>query len=106
LELVPWRHARQRRREHRREKTATFVPIRDNLGTIAGSLVTFAGRLFPLQRGGKAQTILVVDDEELVLNLCSRILAHAAYKVLTAINGQHEVDIARSYKHSIEVALN
>src|SRR5205823_6397658 len=58
-----------------------------------------------MQSGGKAQTILVVDDKQLVLNLCLRILAHAGYKVLTAINGEGAVDIARAYKHSIEVAV-
>ena len=58
-----------------------------------------------MQSGGKAQTILVVDDEQLVLNLCLRILAHAGYRVLTAINGEGALDIARAYKHSIEVAL-
>jgi two-component system cell cycle sensor histidine kinase/response regulator CckA len=58
-----------------------------------------------MQSGGKAQTILVVDDESIVLNLCSKILAQAGYRVLTAINAGDALDIARACKHSIEVAL-
>jgi hypothetical protein len=41
--------------------------------------VAFAGRV-SMQSGGKAQIILVVDDESVVLNLCSKILAQAGYR--------------------------
>ena len=40
-----------------------------------------------------------------MLNLCSKILAQAGYKALTAINERDALDIARACKHSIEVTL-
>src|SRR4051794_35365074 len=58
-----------------------------------------------MQSSGKAQTILVVDDELPVLNLCSEILAQAGYQVLTAINGEDALGIATSRGDSIELAL-
>ena len=46
---------------------------------------------------GKArQTVLVVDDEELVRNFMKRVLANGGYEVVSASNGQDAIAILRS----------
>ncbi len=52
--------------------------------------------------GGK-ETILVVDDDELVLSLTGRILKAAGYSVFTVENGMEAPDVFE--KHSEEIAL-
>jgi PAS domain S-box-containing protein len=60
----------------------------------------------PLPRGG-TETILLVDDEESVINLGSRILSLAGYKVLTASNGEEALEVYKTHKSEIAmVALD
>jgi len=51
------------------------------------------------------RTILLVDDDEMVLDVTERILRHLGYRVLRARHGQEAVAIARSSKEKIDVAL-
>jgi CheY-like chemotaxis protein len=53
--------------------------------------------------GGNGETILLVDDEEIVLTSASALLSHLGYKVITANNGRQALrvdDLA-----SIDLAL-
>ena len=52
-----------------------------------------------------ARTLLVVDDEELLLRLCLRILVPAGFRVLTADGGEAAVKICTEFQGSISVAL-
>ncbi len=56
----------------------------------------------PLPRGG-SETILLVDDEEFVRDLGSRILTKAGYKVITASNGKEALEIFQD--RAFEIAL-
>ncbi|HRR69624.1 MAG TPA: PAS domain S-box protein [Desulfomonilia bacterium] len=49
-----------------------------------------------------SETILVVDDEEIVLDLCRTMLAHLGYRVLTAENGEEALE--RIHEHGEEIA--
>ena len=46
----------------------------------------------PMPRGG-SETILLVDDEELIRDLGSRILTKSGYKVITASNGKEALEL-------------
>jgi CheY-like chemotaxis protein len=46
----------------------------------------------PMPLGG-SETILLVDDEEHIRDLCSRILTKAGYKVIAASNGKEALDV-------------
>ncbi len=39
------------------------------------------------------ETVLVVDDEKVIRDGCSRLLSHEGYRVLTAVNGQEALDL-------------
>ena len=54
-----------------------------------------------VQRG--SGTILVVDDEELVLRVCVRLLRSLGYDVMTASSGQECIELVR--KHGEKVSL-
>jgi len=50
-------------------------------------------------------TILLVEDEEALLNLATERLTECGYTVLTARDGIHALEIARSFKESIHLLL-
>jgi len=58
----------------------------------------------PIPAGGP-ETILVVDDEELIGELVEKLLEGAGYKVIRAANGQDAVDIYRKEKVSIDLVV-
>ncbi len=60
-----------------------------------------------VQRFGRApvQTILVVDDEPTVLNLCRRILERGGYTVLAATSGAEALRILSNSAQNIDLAL-
>jgi len=51
------------------------------------------------------ETILLVDDEELVRDLGTEMLAWAGYKVLTAANGQEALEVYRTKKADISLVI-
>jgi two-component system cell cycle sensor histidine kinase/response regulator CckA len=51
------------------------------------------------------ETILVVDDEEMIKDLARDILARYGYAVLTAGGGEEAVEIYRQYKKEIAVVV-
>jgi two-component system cell cycle sensor histidine kinase/response regulator CckA len=54
---------------------------------------------------GRGETILVVDDEELLRDLATRILVRAGYRVLTARNGNEALEIYRSQREEISLVI-
>ena len=55
-----------------------------------------------MPRGG-SETILLVDDEEMIRELGSRILSRSGYKVITASNGKEALDVYE--RHGGKIAL-
>jgi two-component system cell cycle sensor histidine kinase/response regulator CckA len=51
------------------------------------------------------ETILVVDDEPTVLNLCRRILQLGGYSVVSANNGNDALRVLQSNPNPIDLAL-
>jgi two-component system cell cycle sensor histidine kinase/response regulator CckA len=52
-----------------------------------------------------ARTILVVDDEELVLDFVKLTLKHAGHQVLLAANSKDAVELCRKQERPIDLAL-
>ncbi len=50
-------------------------------------------------------TILLVDDEEEVRNLCKAILEEKGYKVLLATNGEEAIQVFQEYRDKIDLVL-
>jgi signal transduction histidine kinase/CheY-like chemotaxis protein len=50
-------------------------------------------------------TVLVVDDEEIVRNLASRIIEHAGFTVLTANDGEEAIQLYQQHKKDIACVL-
>ena len=57
-----------------------------------------------LPQGG-SETILLVDDEELIRDLGARILTKAGYKVIKASNGKEALDIYRARSQEISLVI-
>ncbi|MFH1115755.1 MAG: PAS domain S-box protein [Pseudomonadota bacterium] len=61
-------------------------------------------KFIPLPKGGP-ETILLVDDEELIRDLGVRILKKAGYQVVTATNGREALEIYRDRESGKEIDL-
>ena len=66
-----------------------------------------AGSVQPEQPSKPAAgtTLLLVDDEESVLRVMSRLMQRAGFKVLTASDGRVAIDMFRASKDEIHVAV-
>jgi CheY-like chemotaxis protein len=51
------------------------------------------------------ETILVVDDEEQIVKVCSRLLQKFGYQVLTAAGGKQAIEMVRQYGAKIALVL-
>ena len=51
------------------------------------------------------RTVLVVEDERLMLQLLRRILSSSGYDVLTAADGEEAIDVYRRHKLGIDMVL-
>jgi len=58
----------------------------------------------PMPPGG-SETILLVDDEEFILDLGSRILTKAGYKVIKASNGKEAQEVYQARRDSIALVI-
>lgn len=54
---------------------------------------------------GGSETILIVDDDELILDLGSRVLTKAGYTVITASNGREAVDVYQRRGQEISLVI-
>ncbi|MCG8588282.1 MAG: response regulator [Proteobacteria bacterium] len=52
-----------------------------------------------------AGVVLVIDDEQLVLNLCARILKRYGYEVLGATNGRRGLEVFAEHQDRIDLVL-
>jgi len=51
------------------------------------------------------RTILVVEDERLMLRLLRRVLSSSGYQVLTAADGEEAINIYRRHRREIDLVL-
>lgn len=58
----------------------------------------------PPWRGG-SETVLIVDDEELIRELCSTILTKAGYKAIAVSNGKEAVEAYQARKDEISLVI-
>ena len=54
---------------------------------------------------GGAETILIVEDEKMILNFCSRMLIKFGYKVLTAGTPAEALSLAEKYSTTIDLLI-
>ncbi|HOO46563.1 MAG TPA: PAS domain S-box protein, partial [Deltaproteobacteria bacterium] len=59
----------------------------------------------PEQSHRQTRTILIVDDEQMVLDLCSSMVNHFGYTVLTATDGNEAVKIFRRHKKEVDCVI-
>ena len=50
-------------------------------------------------------TILIIDDEEMIINVCRAILEQMGYRVLEAKTGQEAIDVVKTFDGDIDLAL-
>ena len=53
----------------------------------------------------KSQTILVVDDDGVILKLCTEVLKNAGYHVFSAEDGFTAIEICLAERSSLDLAL-
>ena len=59
----------------------------------------------PTHQGGGGETVLVVEDEAAMREVTRRILARNGYRVLTADNGLHAIEVAASHTGDIDILV-
>ena len=52
-----------------------------------------------------AETVLIVDDEEIVIGVGRQMLQKLGYSVLTASNGQEAVDVCHNAPEAVDLVL-
>ena len=62
-------------------------------------------RVSGLRPRGGSETILVADDDEMVRDLCSRILAKAGYTVITASSGKEALELYKTQGDRISLVI-
>jgi CheY-like chemotaxis protein len=59
----------------------------------------------PLESKAKKGVILLVDDEETIIEVCTMMLQRLGYHVLEATDGQRALDIFEKKKNAIDLVL-
>jgi two-component system, cell cycle sensor histidine kinase and response regulator CckA len=79
-----------------------LFPVAEAPGAVALAEDPSPGRAEAVRRkqGGK-ETILVVDDEDMVLEPCAAMVESLGFAVLTAVDGEQAVDLVRRHGASI-----
>ncbi|NIA08939.1 MAG: response regulator [Nitrospiraceae bacterium] len=75
-----------------------FFPVAESIEGQAGG-----PQAANAQRG--SETILVVDDEEVVRELASEILSEYGYRVMLAKDGAEAIHIYRAFEHNIDLVI-
>ena len=81
----------------------------------SGSRFNFIGGLMPVQLSEKTMmdedkasfrgTMLLVDDDEIVLEACSWMLARRGFDVLKARNGKEAVEVFKGFQDKIDLVI-
>ena len=59
----------------------------------------------PLDMRGGSETVLLVEDDDIVRNLCVQILERLGYRVLRGSNGAEAIGVAQKYGDRIDLLL-
>ncbi len=51
------------------------------------------------------ETVLVVDDEQMIIDVSTSLLAKIGYNLLTAAGGKEALEIYKAYKHKIDLVI-
>jgi CheY-like chemotaxis protein len=79
--------------------------IRILLPSVSSAVTALAAPPAPKRRHRGGETILVVEDEDLVLDIASRILTRQGYHVLSAGGGAKALELIDSYRGTIDLLL-
>jgi len=60
----------------------------------------------PVRKGAGVETVLLVEDEPIVLQFVAKLLRDSGYQVLEAADGQSAMDVSRSHKGRIHLLLS
>ena len=71
----------------------------------ASTKTSMEGDAEPNSISGGKETILLVDDEEMVVNICSEILKRLGYHVIVAMNGNTALSIFEKKKGEIDLVI-
>jgi PAS domain S-box-containing protein len=79
-----------------------YLPLSSKPGQENASPVPEVPKLSELHG---SETVLLVDDDNIVLEITGRILTNYGYKVMTALNGAEAVDIFKENRDEIQVVV-
>jgi two-component system, cell cycle sensor histidine kinase and response regulator CckA len=85
---------------HRYDLSHPLLPLSVIVGTEGGEVGAMESIL-----PGTAETVLIVEDEDILRNLLVRILESIGYKVLQAPNGIEAIAVAQGYADRIDLLL-
>ena len=85
------------------EKPWSIVMDEQAKQVILDSLPT--GHSIPAKPWRRSGTVLVVDDEEIIRNLASRMIEQAGFTVLTANDGEEAIRLYHQHKDDIACVL-
>ncbi len=71
--------------------TASAATPAASTGAAHGSTSTAASRTGPLPKPGQKKRILLMDDEQMILDIVSRMLGHLGYEVTTCTDGSQAI---------------
>ena len=87
------------------------VESKPGLGTEIKLLMPVKEKIFekkqalPKVKEGREKTVILIEDEEMVMKVCKAMLLKLGYQVLCAENGSQAINIARTYEQDIDLAL-
>ena len=55
--------------------------------------------------GEKKETVLVIDDDDLVADICSQILKRSGYDVVVARSGKEAIDVLKENQGGIDMVI-
>ncbi|HEY6097510.1 MAG TPA: PAS domain S-box protein, partial [Candidatus Deferrimicrobium sp.] len=86
-------------------EVGTGTTFRIYLPRVEGEASKPARQDLPRKLAGGAETVLLVEDEKTVRNMCATALDALGYKVLQASNGEEAIAVSRGYGGRIDLLL-
>jgi two-component system cell cycle sensor histidine kinase/response regulator CckA len=75
------------------------------LPRVTDEIEAVKAKVTPLEMAGGTETILLVEDEEMVRNLSKKILTESGYTVITAASGRQALSVYESGEHKIDLLV-